>query len=90
MWLLASEEPAARWVTLTELLDERVDGAVVVEAHATVLADEGTQGLVQRLPDWQADNHVSGHASPGFAPNLLNLLADMGVGSGDEIGRAHV
>ena len=84
LWLLASEEPAARWVTLTELLDERVDGAAVVEAHATVLADEGTQGLVQRLPDWQADNHVSGHASPGFAPNLLNLLADMGVGSGDD------
>jgi hypothetical protein len=26
---------------------------------------------------------VSGHDSPAFAPNLLNLLADMGVGPGD-------
>jgi len=83
-WLLAGEEPAARWVTLSELLDRRADDPELINAHAGVLDDQGTEALFGRLPDWQVDNRLSGHSSPGFAPNLLNLLADMGVGAGDE------
>ena len=49
-----------------------------------MLDDPGTEALFGCLPDWQVDNRLSGHSSPGFAPNLLNLLADMGVGAGDE------
>lgn len=83
-WLLACDEPAARWVTLAELLDRRADDPDLIAARAAVLADPGTRALIEKLPDWEVDNHLSGHASPGFAPNLLNLLADMGVGAGDE------
>ena len=79
-WLLVCDEPAARWVTLDELLDRRADDSDLIAAHAAVLADPGTRALIEKLPDWQVDNHLSGHASPGFAPNLLNLLADMGSG----------
>ena len=83
-WLLASDEPAARWVALTELLDRPADDPSVAAARSAVLADPGTGDLIGRLPDWEADNHLSGHESPAFAPNLLGLLADMGVRSGDD------
>ena len=83
-WLLACGEPAARWVTLAELLDRPREDPDRVAAHADVLADPGTRALLERLPDWETDNDLSAHASPGFAPNLLNLLADMGVGAGDD------
>lgn len=83
-WLLACDEPAARWVTLTELLDRPADDPARTAAHAAVLGDPGTQRLIERLADWQVDNHLSGHSSPGFAPNLLSLLADMGTGAGDD------
>lgn len=82
-WLLASGEPAARWLTLTSLLDRRPDDPEVVEAHAAVLADPRTADLIDRLPDWEAGGPLSGHNSPAFAPNLLGLLADMGVAAGD-------
>ena len=83
-WLLASDEPATRWVALTELLDRPADDPSVAAARSAVLADPGTGDLIGRLPDWEADNHLSGHESPAFAPNLLGLLADMGVRSGDD------
>ena len=83
-WLVESEEPAARWVTLTELLDRPESDPEVLRAHEEVLADAGTRSLVDRIPDWEVDTKLSGHNSPRFAPNLLNLLADMGVRTGDD------
>jgi hypothetical protein len=83
-WLLACDEPSARWVTLTELLDRAADDPARSAAHAAVLADGGTRRLIERLPDWQVDNRLSGHASPGFLPNLLGLLADLGLEAGDD------
>jgi hypothetical protein len=47
------------------------------------VADPATRELVARLPDRTVGNKLSGHNSPAFAPNLPNLLADMGVGAGD-------
>ena len=82
-WLLASGEPSARWLALTALLDRPPGDADVVDAHAAVLADSGTADLIGRLPDWEAGGPLSGHDSPAFAPNLLGLLADMGVAAGD-------
>lgn len=82
-WLLASDEPAARWVTLTGVLDRPDHDPEVTATRAAVVADPGTGELMGRLPDWQADQRLSGHNSPRFAPNLLNLLADMGVREGD-------
>jgi hypothetical protein len=83
-WLLASDEPAARWVTLTGVLDRPGHDPEVLATRAAVVADPGTAELLGRLPDWEADNRLSGHDSPRFAPNLLNLLADMGVQEGDD------
>jgi len=38
---------------------------------------------VGQLHDWEGGQPFSGHNSPAFAPNLLNLLADMGLQRGD-------
>lgn len=83
-WLLASDEPAARWVTLTELLEAPVDDQEVVAAHAAVLRSASTRELLDRIPDWEVAQPLSGHDSPAFAPNLVALLGDMGVGPTDD------
>jgi hypothetical protein len=82
-WLLASDEPYARWLALTSLLDRPADDAEVRETHRGVIADAGVRSLVARLTDWEQPATLSGHDSPAFAPTLLDLLARMGVGSGD-------
>jgi hypothetical protein len=82
-WLLASEEPAARWVALTQLQGRTEDDPAVGAARTGMLADPATLALVERLPDWLRGDAFSGHEGPSFAPNLLNLLADMGVRAGD-------
>lgn len=83
-WVLGAPEPAARWALLTGVLDRAADDPDVATAHADVLADRGTSALIERLPDWEAGVAVSGHESPSFAPNLLGLLADMGLRAGDD------
>lgn len=82
-WLLRAEDPAARWVLLTGLLDVDPGSAVVRAVHQEVVGHAATRQLVERLPEWTAGDRLSGHNSPAFAPNLLDLLADMGVGAGD-------
>ncbi|NMM24307.1 MAG: hypothetical protein HHJ11_12565 [Phycicoccus sp.] len=82
-WILDSAEPAAKWSLLTGVLDEPDDDGKVVAAHQRVLTDPGTRDLIDRLPDWEGGAPLSGHESPKFAPNLLNLLADMGLRAGD-------
>lgn len=83
-WILESDEPAARWVTLTGVLGRAVDHAEVRTAHADVLADAGTQELLVRLGDWEDPGEVGGHNSPRYAPNLLVLLHEMGLRAGDD------
>jgi hypothetical protein len=82
-WLLDSGEPASRWVTLTELLDRDRKDAEVRAAKRALIADRGTRELIARLPDWEKETVASGHNSPNYAPNILHLLADMGLASGD-------
>lgn len=82
-WILDSAEPAATWSLLTGVLDHSDDDGDVVAAHQRVLADPLTRDLIDRLPDWEGGQPLSGHDSPKFAPNLLNLLADMGLRAGD-------
>jgi hypothetical protein len=69
-------------VALTRLLGFPPDSTEAADAHAVVLADPGTIELVDRLQDWESTG-ISGHNQAGFAPNLVCLLADMGVGAGD-------
>jgi hypothetical protein len=82
-WLLATDEPATRWVTLTQLLGRPDDDPAVQAAHRAVVADSGTADLVARLGDWDNPTPLSGHDSPMYAPNVLSLLADMGMRAGD-------
>lgn len=82
-WVLGSAEPAARWVLLTDVLDLHPDDEDAAAARCEVLADPGTRALIERLPDWEGGAALSGHDSPAFAPNLLRLLADMGIRAGD-------
>ncbi|HSK25086.1 MAG TPA: hypothetical protein VK906_18010 [Egicoccus sp.] len=81
-WLLASDEPSARWLTRTALLDGR-DLAAAEAERAAVVADPGTQRLVRALPEW-GDDVIAGHHSPSYLPNLLHLLADLGLRGGDD------
>jgi hypothetical protein len=83
-WLLAADEPAARWVLLTGVLGAPQDADDVRRARAAVLTCDGTRELLERLPDWETPSDVGGHNSPRYAPNLLGLLSDMGVGPGDD------
>jgi hypothetical protein len=82
-WLLESGEPAARWVTLTRLLDREGDDPEAKKAKEASLADPGTRELIGRLHDWEKGITASGHNSPQYTPNLLHLLADLGLGAGD-------
>lgn len=82
-WLLASPEPSARWIARSQL-EPHPDAALVALEHDAVLVDPGTRALVDRIGAWDQPQEISGHQSPAFAPNLLGLLADLGVGPGDE------
>lgn len=83
-WLFASDEPTTRWVALTQLLDRPSDDPEVQAAHRAVLTDQGTRDLAGRLGDWDDPAPLSGHDSAAYAPNLLGLLADMGLSWGDD------
>lgn len=83
-WLLESEDPAARWVTLVDLLGRPAGDPEVAAAHAAVLESPAVRELLERIPDWDAPQAIGGHDAPAFAPNLVHLLLDMGVGPGDD------
>ncbi len=80
--LLSSNEPAAVWIALTRIKDRNPDDPEVQSARAASVAGDDVRSIVDRLPEWGIGD-FSGHDSPSFAPNLLNLLADLGVRAGD-------
>lgn len=82
-WLLASEEPQARWVTLAHLT-RAPDPDELAAAHDAVLAHPATRALLDLLPDWEKPAEVSGHHKPELATNVLDLLADIGVTTEDD------
>lgn len=82
--LVASPEPGARWIAHAVLMAKPPTHPDVRQAHADVLADPATEDLLARLVEWEAENPVSGHDKPQFAPNLLALLADIGVTEADD------
>lgn len=83
-WLLEAGEPAARWVTLTALCDRPEDDPEVAEARAASVGGPAVRDIVERLYPWAEPTRASGHNSPAYTPNLLELLADHGLGRGDE------
>jgi len=91
--LATSPEPAARWVALAILAAPAAGASVpfpappaddVARAHADVMADPLTADILARLSSWESPAPISGHDRPEFAPNLLGLLADMGVTAADD------
>lgn len=82
-WLLASEEPWTRWFTRVHLADSPVDDTEVRVARAATLSHPAVRDLVDGLPGWEAENPVSGHNAPGWVPNRLLLLHQLGIRAGD-------
>jgi len=80
--LLASDEPAAVWIALTRIKGSPASDPAVQAARVATIAGDDVRALVDRLPEWGVGD-FSGPDSPTFAPNLLNLLADLGVIAGD-------
>jgi hypothetical protein len=89
-WVLSCDDPGARWLLLTGALGRPLDDPQVQAAREASLAHPATAVLIERLPDWEGGAGFSGHNSPAFAPNLLNLLADMGVRDGDDARIEHL
>jgi len=81
-WLMNSNEPYARWVTLASLLRRPADDPEVRRAHAQTLADPGVRMFAEELPRW-GESDTAAHHSAAYLPNRLGLLADMGVRGGD-------
>lgn len=83
-WLLQSGEPSAVWVTLRSVMGRGADDVETSRARAEAVAVPAVLALAQGLPMWGEQEDFSGHDSPSFLPNMLNLLADLGLSSGDE------
>ena len=81
--LLSSDEPFARFVTLTAVLGRPEGDQEAQTTRAAVVSDPRIGALVDRLPDWEAGFTFGGHQSPAFPPNLLRLLHSLGVRAGD-------
>lgn len=84
-WVLASDEPAARWVVLTQLLDRPPDDPEVQAAHRSVLADPGTGELIERLGDWD-DPPVERCRTPETRARTLDSQGRRGARLGREDG----
>jgi len=82
-WLRECDEPFARWVAATQLDDRPAGDAAVRAAHQATLAHPAVRGVLDRVGSWS--DPVRSHASPSFAPNLLTLLADLGVSGEDDL-----
>ena len=82
--LAQSPEPTARWIALAVLAGRSHTDPDVIRAHDDVVADPLTADLLGRLGTWETPPPISGHDKAEFAPNLLGLLADMGVTAADD------
>jgi hypothetical protein len=81
-WLMKSEEAPARWLTLKSLVGG--DEETIRRAQGESIASQIVQDLIARITPWGGDRSVSGHHSPAYLPNLLQLLADLGVRGADD------
>ena len=81
-WLRTATEPMARWRCLVDLDGEA--GPATETARRAAVTDDAVQRLIARLPDWEQGLGGAGHESPSCGPNLLNLLAELGVRADDD------
>lgn len=83
-WVLASDEPWARWIALTEVLGTPPEEPSAVAVRLEIVAHPSIRRLIAELPDPDKAADHGEHGSPLFAPNRLGLLADLGVRAGDD------
>ena len=77
-WLLASDEPWTRYLTLVDLLDRDEEDAEVEAARAEMLAHPLVQGLIADVAAWPG-HAVKRHNDAGHPIYKLSTLADFGV-----------
>ena len=82
-WLLESEEEPARWLTITGL--SGIDEEQAEEERDASVSSEIVRSLIGTITPWDEAHSASGHNSPGYLPNLLHLLADLGARAGDDV-----
>ena len=82
-WLLSCDEAPARWIALTGIEGLPGDDPQVRASRRAAVDGEVVGALVARVPAWDDPGGASSHASPAYLPNLLHLLADLGVSAGD-------
>ena len=82
-WLLSCDEESARWVALRGIAGRPAEDPQVRGARRAAVGSPLVGELVVRLPRWYDGAGASSHESPGYLPNLLHLLADLGVEPGD-------
>ncbi|GAV31923.1 hypothetical protein emb_1d0663 [Coriobacteriaceae bacterium EMTCatB1] len=81
-WVLASDEPAARFVARTRILDQPEDSPAADADRRASIASRIVRELVDTLPAWSSDD-FGRRDSVRYLPNALLLLHDLGVRSGD-------
>ena len=81
-WLRDADEPYTLLTLRLDLLGRPEDDPGVVSAREALRSDPGVLEIVDGLPEWGVAD-FPGHHSPQFLPNHLNLLADMGLRTGD-------
>ena len=82
-WLESSHEEPARWIALHGLAAHRVDDEALAAARRAAVTSATVRDLVARLPRWGDGPGAPGHQSADYLPNMLQLLADLGVRAGD-------
>lgn len=81
-WILACDEPAARFVARTRILHEPESSPLVEADRQASIATRIVHGLVETLPAWGSEAFER-RDSVRHLPNALLLLHDLGVRSGD-------
>jgi len=81
-WLRTSEEPFARWVVWRQVDGRRDEDRVVRQALVDTRRHPAVRAVIDGLPDWSVP--VRSHAAPSYLPNMLHLLADLGVDADGE------
>ncbi|MCX8007180.1 MAG: winged helix DNA-binding domain-containing protein [Coriobacteriia bacterium] len=81
-WILASDEPAARFVARTRIVALPEHDATAAADRTASIATKAVRDLVDTMPRWNADAYER-RDSTRYLPNALLMLHDLGVRAGD-------
>ncbi len=81
-WLRDSDQAPALWIAATTFDDALANRADDLRRHS--VASPEVRTLIELLPPWGEGGRITGHDSPTYLPNILHLLADLGVRARDD------